>query len=53
MADKEIYFSVFIAAFDKQANIRCNMVVFQGCYPRVITMQPIRQLQWTDTKTTS
>ena len=46
-------FSVCIAVFGKQANIRCSVGSILRPHPLMITMQRIWQLQWTDTMDTS
>ena len=48
------FYFVFLLPFltSKQISI-VVLIVFQRRYPRTITIQTIRQLQWTDTKATS
>ena len=60
MADKKkfkqtLHFvSVFLLPFSTNKQISAVAVaVFQGRNPRAITVQPIRRLQWTDTKANS
>ena len=59
MADKKFeqtlhFVSVVLLPFSTSKQISAVVLaVFQGQYPRAITMQKIRQLQWTDTKATS
>ena len=50
-----ILFQYFYCGFltRKQISVVALAVVFQGRCPRAIIMQPIRKLQWTDTKASS
>ena len=53
--EQTLYFvSMFLLPFSTSKQISAVVLaLFQGQYPRTITMQLIRQLQWTDTKATS
>ena len=53
--EQTLYFvSVFLLPFSTSKQLSAVVLaLFQGQYPRAITMQLIRQLQWTDTKATS
>ena len=52
--DQTLHFVFFLVTLltSKQISILV-LIVFRGGYPRTITIQPIRQLQWTDTKAAS